>query len=143
MPGYVAATGEFLDTSGAERREFDRMDYRTVGVTYSAPRGAGLPPTVERVWTRDVSMTGAKISANADIPSRKIYLKLVLPQFKETIIECEIVRRQQVVRQAINGHERQEFVFGVKFVHLHNNKALPQHVVEALEKGLTTPAPKP
>jgi hypothetical protein len=143
MSSVLETETQLHQDAGRERREFDRMDYRTCGAAYAASQGEDGLPVVQRVWTRDVSMTGARISANGDIPTRKIYLKLVLPQFRDTVIECEVVRRQQFVREAINGKQRQEFVFGVRFLHLHQNRALPEDVRTALEQGLAAGTPGP
>ena len=132
MQGYMTTRKEYVHLSEAERREFDRREFRTVGTVY-LPKTGTTPARCEKVWTRDVSMTGAKLSVKNEIPESRMYLKLLLPQFKDTLLECEIVHRSIVVRQAINGKERHEHVYGVRFLQLLREEQFAPQLKELLE----------
>lgn len=135
MRGFVSAKDAYVDIPGDNRREFDRIDYRTVGTAYAMADGPDKPEMLIRVWTRDVSISGAKLSSNSDISGRRLYLKLLLPQFKDCVIECEVVRQYKQVRESLTKQERVEFLYGVRFIDLHKRDALPANVLEALDQG--------
>ncbi|MCA8994176.1 MAG: PilZ domain-containing protein [Planctomycetaceae bacterium] len=135
MSGFASSKETTTEMSVENRRQFERLDYRTVGTAYSPESGPEAPEVLTRVWTRDVSLSGAKLSSNIDLSGRRLYLKLLLPQFKDTIIECNVVRRYKHVRESLAGKERVEFLYGVQFLSLHTQSNLDNSIVEALNRG--------
>ncbi|MEZ5941217.1 MAG: PilZ domain-containing protein [Planctomycetaceae bacterium] len=135
MRSSITSSDDCVETSDVNRREFERLDYRTVGTAFSPEEGPDNPEVLTRVWTRDVSLSGAKLSSNIDLSGRRLYLKLLLPQFNDIIIDCSVVRRYKQVRESLSGKERVEFLYGVKFTSLHKLHELDGSIAEALNRG--------
>lgn len=98
------------------QRQEERVDFRTTGFAYQLPE-EGLEPVgpAIRVWTVDVSTIGCMMRCNQEVQSKRIMLKLILPDMEETVIEASIVRNLEERAKLLNGKEKNSYLYGVKF----------------------------
>ncbi|MCA9089913.1 MAG: PilZ domain-containing protein [Planctomycetaceae bacterium] len=138
MPGHVTELEQHVEATPGNRRDSNRKEFRTAGTAYLLADDARDTGHSIRVWTRDVSVSGAKLSSNEEILPRKFYLKLLLPQLKDQLLECEIMNRDEKARVGINGKERREFLYGIRFLNVLSATELPTQLQPLLEPSSTS-----
>lgn len=71
-----------------DRRRDERISYRSAGRVYPQNPTHGDPV---KVWTNDVSVSGAALLSHEEIAWDNFYLELILPKFAGKALECEVV----------------------------------------------------
>ncbi len=142
MRSHVTELEHDVEATPGNRRDFDRKEFRTAGTAFLLAEDSRDTGHAVRVWTRDVSVSGARLSSNEEIPPRKFYLKLLLPQLKDQLLECEIMNRDEKARVGINGKERREFLYGIRFLSALPSTELPAQLQPLLETSSSSAPPR-
>lgn len=71
-----------------------------------------------RAWTDDLSTIGAKLITENSLESWQIYVRIMLPELKDQLIHCEVVREEPAVIQSFRNSLREirRSAYGVRFV---------------------------
>lgn len=135
--GQISGTGD-LSGAGAqfwsrlvEQRREDRVDFRTTGHAYVlGPSGFTPIEQPVRIWTVDVSTTGALVRTYSPITSQRLLIELVMPQLAGSLIEAKVVRRLQDVARYLDGKDQASYLYGLRFSRI-------------IKKSLMSEPPKP
>lgn len=108
-------------TSGDNRRRHDRLDFRTAVVAIvSEPTGLRCI----RCQTNDVSFEGARLVCFEPIPTKLVYLRILMPGLSEKFVEAEIVNQRVHSDLRIGTGRVSRHIYGVRFVRLITDAAL-------------------
>jgi c-di-GMP-binding flagellar brake protein YcgR len=111
-----------------ELRSATRIGVRTPVVIYYLNASDNLART--RAWTDDISGTGAKVTLEQPLPVSAFYIRVMLPDLKNRLISCEIVREIRQKSYATHSfHDIRRSYYGLRFVGM-----APQDIVEAVEE---------
>jgi len=94
------------------RRDHERQDLRTVGFV-TTMSGQPFPGGEKiRVWTQDISESGTKLLARELIPHENFLLELLLPEYRDRVIVCEVIDQEIIeqLRTRITARTRVRFV---------------------------------
>jgi PilZ domain len=112
-----------------ELRSANRVGVRTpVVVYYLDPRGQMVRC---RAWTDDLSSTGARITTEHPLSASQFYMRVMLPNLKDQVIQCALAREIRAKRDFGNMFDIRRSYYGVQFVGLADVEALSQ--VEAID----------
>ena len=75
-----------------------------------------------RGWTDDLSMGGAKLITESRLASKQIYVRIMLPDMKDQLLNCEVVREDQSLSRDRMVDMRRCY-YGVKFLGLADDQA--------------------
>lgn len=110
-----------------EQRRESRVDFRTTGFAFPLkPEGLAPLGAPVRIWTVDVSTTGALVRCYEKIESQRVLVELVMPQMAGSFIEGSIARSSEETARYLNGKERKSFLYGIQFTRLVKKDAVPQ-----------------
>ena len=99
----------------SDQRRHDRSNYRTL-VTVLTDDASGRPvPQVFRAWTEDISASGMQFVSNEELPEGKLYVRILLPELEDKIVECVVVRRGRCAPTGIILSVGPRYVYGVRF----------------------------
>lgn len=99
----------------SDQRRHDRSNYRTL-VTVLTEDDAGRPvPRVFKAWTEDISASGMQFICNDELPPGRLYVRILLPELEDKIVECDVVRRGRRAATGIIRGSGPRFVYGVRF----------------------------
>jgi hypothetical protein len=65
-----------------------------------------------RAWTDDLSTSGARLTTEQELPSQSLYARIMLPELKDKLIECEVVRE---VSAKGNLYDIRRCCYGIRF----------------------------
>lgn len=106
-----------------ELRSASRIGVRTPVVVYSLSATGKLVRS--RAWTDDLSTTGARITSETHLIGTQIWLRIMLPQLKDQLIEADVIREIAATdtfsRQLADI--RRSF-YGVRFVGLADDRTI-------------------
>ncbi|MBX3421564.1 MAG: PilZ domain-containing protein [Pirellulaceae bacterium] len=114
-----------MSTSTSEElRCSTRIGVRTPVVLYEKLKTGGLRRS--RAWTDDLSMVGARIVTEKPLESKELFLRIMLPDLKDQLIQCQVVREhQQVVHSLRNSRlDLERSCYGVQFLGLADQSVL-------------------
>ncbi len=117
-----------------EQRQEERIDFRTIGSIYPlADEGTDPVSAPIKVWTMDVSTTGALIRSYSELDSNceRVLIQLVMPQLNELLIEGTIVRSKQSIAKYINGKEKESYLYGVNFTRIIEKVTISEGLLNA------------
>lgn len=114
-----------------EQRREARVDFRTTGFAFPLkPEGLAPLAAPVRIWTVDVSTTGALVRCYEKIESQRVLVELVMPQMAGAFIEGTIARSSEETARYLNGKERRSFLYGIQFTRLIKKDSVPQDFLE-------------
>ena len=103
------------EADGANRRRHDRLDYRTAVVAIvSEPAGLRCI----RCQTNDVSFEGARLICFEALPTKTVYLRILMPGLSEKFVEAEIVNQRMQSDLRIGTARVSRHIYGVRFLRL-------------------------
>jgi hypothetical protein len=100
-----------------ELRSAERIGVRTPVVVYEIKDDGSIQRS--RAWTDDLSANGARLISETAFGSGVIYVRIMLPDFKDQILKCELVRVAEPSERAMNGSSFRNAslpCYGVRFV---------------------------
>jgi hypothetical protein len=96
-------------------RNFPRTTIRTlVTVLCEDPQG-NQRPVVIKAWTEDISASGMQFACDEELPPGKIYVRILLPDLEDRMIECDVVRAGGRASTGIFRNNGPRYVYGVRF----------------------------
>jgi hypothetical protein len=127
------ANGERRGANG-ERRARPRTEYHTVATIFAqGPDGL----TAYRGWSQDIGGGGARLLCCDRLPSKTLYLRLLLPEMDGRFIEAEVVNEQVSEYGRFRRRQAPKYEYGVRFVRVVSDAEL----LEALAAVSTLAAP--
>lgn len=112
-------------TTVEELRSATRIGVRTPVVVYNYDANGHLTRT--RAWTDDLSNTGARITSEHPLIGEEFYIRIMLPDLKNQVILCEVMREIQVTADMIgNMFDIRRAYYGIRFVGLASDQILNQ-----------------
>lgn len=100
----------------SNQRQYDRSNVRTL-VTVLVDDDHGRPtPRVFKSWTEDISASGMQIVCHEELPKGRIYVRVLLPELEDKIVECLVVRRGRRRSNSLLKDTGPRFVYGVRFI---------------------------
>lgn len=121
MPATLNLPGTTVD----ELRSATRIGVRTPIVVYNYDAEGKLVRS--RAWTDDLSLTGARITSEQPLQGDKYFVRLMLPELKDQIIACEIVREIPIARETIgNMFDIRRSYYGIRFIGLATEEVVRQ-----------------
>lgn len=118
-------------TSLDDLRSATRIGVRTPVVVYTGDANGQLVRC--RAWTDDLSSTGAKITSEKALIGDEIYIRVMLPDLKDQVIACEIVREIRSSNNSISLFDIRRSFYGIRFIGLASDAVLEQ--VEMLDNA--------
>jgi len=94
------------------RRRDRRTEYHTV-VTIVAAGDAGLQSY--KAWLVDISAGGALLLCAGRVPSRKLYLQILLPKLAKRFVEADVVNSRSQTGLKIARRQPDRRLLGVRF----------------------------
>lgn len=119
----TSAWSEFI-----EQRQEERIDFRTYGSLYPLGDEGTEPVSAPlKIWTVDVSTTGALVRSYAELDNncKRVLVQLVMPQLSDSLIEGKIMRSQQDVAIYLTGKEEESYIYGIQFTHIIKKSTVP------------------
>ena len=99
----------------SDLRRHRRSNYRTlVTVICDDPQGRPVPQ-VYKAWTEDISASGMQFACNEELPTGRLYVRILLPELEDKIVECSLVRQGQRQPTGLFRSVGPRFVYGVRF----------------------------
>lgn len=99
-----------------ERRSAERIGCHTV-VTAITPHNGTSDDEVEvlKAYSEDVSVSGARVISKVPLPTARLFLRFLLPDFGDRYVEAEVVTQSQRERHLLPMKPQKEYVYGVRF----------------------------
>lgn len=114
-----------------ENRREERFDFRTTGFVFPLKEeGMEASQAPVRIWTVDVSTTGALVRSYEPIAAERVLVELVLPQMAGSLIEGKLVRSKEDVAKYVNGKELNSYLYGIQFTTLVERKSVPAELLD-------------
>ena len=114
-----AVLGDLVEThvgAPVDRRLSPRTDCRTVVKAVTVPETeSGEPPSVIRVQSKDVSAGGASLVSREPIPSRRVYLRFLLPTHWDRYLEADVVSESVREQESFTKRLVRMYVYRVRF----------------------------
>ncbi|TWT57860.1 hypothetical protein KOR42_12270 [Thalassoglobus neptunius] len=110
-----------------EKRRELTTNFRTTGAIYSLP-DEGFAPVCppQRIWTIDLSNTGAVIKSYRSIEQDRVLLDLLIPELAGSIVEGRIVKREQEPALQVEAQSDEAFEYRVEFLKFVPRSAMPK-----------------
>jgi hypothetical protein len=99
--------------SNSDRRQFDRVSYRTVVTAVVVSDGHF---EVHRCWLSDISATGARVHSPKCLAGSELYLRILMQGMEGRIIRAAIVNLKATKSDRVGERMAKRFVHGVHFV---------------------------
>lgn len=111
-------TAEFFETESigtlSDLRSSERIGVRTPVLIYEVSENGEL--TRYRGWTDNLSATGAKLVTDRALTGSLLFLRIMLPDFKDQILKSELIRDASGDALHQTPCEKNRFCFGVRFL---------------------------
>lgn len=116
------------------RRRHERVDFRTAAVA--------IIPTADtfrcvRCQTDDVSFEGARLIGFEPLPTKLLYLRILMPGLSERFVEANVVNEREVSELRIGVGRQMRYIYGVRFCRVVTEPAL----IEQLNAASRAPQP--
>ncbi|MCA9055015.1 MAG: PilZ domain-containing protein [Planctomycetaceae bacterium] len=99
----------------SDLRRHRRSNYRTL-VTVICDDPSGRPvPQVFKAWTEDISASGMQFACNEQLPTGRLYVRILLPELEDKIVECSLIRQGQRKSTGVFNAVGPRYVYGVRF----------------------------
>lgn len=99
-----------------EMRSSVRVGVRTPVVVYSRNKNGNWVRS--RAWTDDLSNQGARITSEVQIDDSEVWLRIMLPDLKDQIIQSEIVREVPPPSDSLKIADIRRSYYGIRFLRL-------------------------
>lgn len=104
-------------TIAQELRAATRIGVRTPVIVYCQDTNGQLVRS--RAWTDDLSSIGARITTERPLAGKRFFIRVMLPDFKDRIFSCEIVREIDTSRESYGGKiDVRRGYYGIRFLDL-------------------------
>jgi len=99
----------------SDKRIHSRSPIRTLVTVLCNDADGRVTPSVFKAWTEDISASGMQFACNDELVADRLYVRILLPELEDKIVECEVVRRRQRERQGLLKNVGPRWVYGVRF----------------------------
>ncbi|MFV0445818.1 MAG: PilZ domain-containing protein [Planctomycetaceae bacterium] len=98
----------------SNQRQHERSNVRTL-VTVISDDGGQTRPIVIKGWTEDISASGMQIVCHDELPSGRIFVRILLPGLEDKIVECLVVRSAKRETISLVKESGPRYVYGIRF----------------------------
>lgn len=107
--------------AASNRRRHDRFDFRTAVVAIvSEPTGFRCI----RCQTDDLSFEGARLVCFEPIPTKSIFIRILMPELAERFMEAEIMNERVQSELRIGAGRVKRYTYGVRFSRVISDAAM-------------------
>jgi len=108
----------------ADFRCSNRIGVRTPVIIYDVKPDESVHRA--RAWTDDLSASGVKLITENRLSGSQLYIRIMLPELKDRIITCEVVRENHSVLKRLKNSlaDVTRWCYGVQFVGLADTNIL-------------------
>lgn len=103
-------------TMNQEMRSSVRVGVRTPVVVYSRNKNGNWIRS--RAWTDDLSIVGARITSEVQLDDSEVWLRIMLPDLKDQVIQSEVVREVPPPSDSLKIVDIRRSYYGIRFVGL-------------------------
>ena len=122
-----------------DKRAEQRVEFRTTGALYLLKADGELAsPVPIRVWTTDVSATGALIKSFEKFDHSKVLIELLMPELDGSLIEGRVVHQKQSITEHLNGLQEVSQLYGVHFEKFVPRSILSRDAAKKLHQVMST-----
>ena len=99
----------------SNQRLHSRSPLRTLVTVLCNDVDGCVRPAVYKAWTEDISASGMQFACNEDLRVNQLFVRILLPELEDKILECEVVRRRQRESTGLLKNIGPRYVYGVRF----------------------------
>jgi hypothetical protein len=108
-------------STASNRRRHDRFDFRTAVVAIvSEPTGFRCI----RCQTDDLSFEGARLVCFEPIPTKSVFVRILMPELAERFMEAEIMNERVQSELRIGAGRVKRYTYGVRFKRVISDAAM-------------------
>ena len=115
-----------------EMRSSVRVGVRTPVVVYSRNKNGNWIRS--RAWTDDLSIVGARITSEVHLDDSEVWLRIMLPDLKDQVIQSEIVREVPPPSDSLKIIDIRRSYYGIRFIGLADD-AITEHIEQLDEQA--------
>lgn len=122
-----------------DRRSENRVNFRTTGAMYLLGDDGQLPASAPiRIWTADVSATGALVKSFEELHHGRVLIELLMPELGDSLIEGRVTHRKMEQIEHLNGYKEISHLYGVHFERFIPKASLPKTATARLQQTLSS-----